>query len=103
MRSIPPELDAALSRLTRALEALETGVARRLDAEKSRADIEAELAAFEDDRARLAAELDTALGRATRMEAATGEVSRRLDRALADLAALLAETPAESDADEAEA
>ena len=76
-------LDDALKRLDGALDLLETSVARRLDAERRRGDLETELQIMQDDRARLAVELDGALARLARMEAATQDVGRRVKRAAA--------------------
>ncbi|SFL60872.1 DUF4164 domain-containing protein [Methylorubrum salsuginis] len=75
-------LEEAIGRLDAALALLETAVARRLEAERSRGDRETEFALLEEDRARLAAELDAAGARLARMNVTTGEVGRRLDRAI---------------------
>ena len=64
-------LEEALHRLDTALALLETAVARKLEAERSRGDRETEFALLEEDRVRLA-----------RMTSTTGEVNRRLDRAI---------------------
>ena len=64
-----------------ALTLLEAAVARRLDAGE-RGDRDAELALMNEDRARLAAELDAASARLAHVEAAAGEVGLRLDRAI---------------------
>ena len=76
-------LEEALKRLNGALGQLELAVARRLDAEHRRGDVDTELQIMQDDRARLAGELDGALARLDRMEAATQDVSRRVSRAAA--------------------
>ncbi|GBU19767.1 MULTISPECIES: DUF4164 family protein [Methylobacterium] len=73
--------DEALARLDSALTLLEAAVARRLDAGE-RGDRDAELALMNEDRARLAAELDAASARLAHVEAAAGEVGLRLDRAI---------------------
>ena len=57
-------------------------VARRVEAEKRRGDLETELQLMQDDRARLAVELDAALTRLQRFEAATDDVSRRVRSAI---------------------
>jgi hypothetical protein len=75
-------LEEAISRLDAALALLENAVARRLEAERSRGDRDTEFALLEEDRARLAAELDAAGARLARMNITTGEVGRRLDRAI---------------------
>ena len=74
-------LDDALSRLDGALGLLEVAVARRLEAERRRGDLETELQIMQDDRARLAVELDSASARLARKEAATADIGRRVHRA----------------------
>lgn len=85
-------LDSALERLAAALDALERAAARRQEAEFASVDLEEELAVMQDDRGRLAIELDAALGRAQAQEQAREEVLRRLERASAGIGAVLGET-----------
>ena len=61
---------------------LEASLARRLDAERRRGDLETELQLMQDDRARLAVELDGADPRSHRFEAATDDVGRRVQPAI---------------------
>jgi predicted nucleic acid-binding Zn-ribbon protein len=75
-------LDAAMRRLEGALGLLEAAVTRRLEAERRRGDLETELQIMQDDRARLAVDLDGAMARLRRVEAATKDVSGRVDRAV---------------------
>ena len=75
-------LDDAVSRLDAALGALEATLGRRLDLERRRGDLETELQIMQDDRARLAVELDAASARLARMEAATADVGCRVHRAI---------------------
>ena len=75
-------LDDAVRRLEAALGALEATLGRRLDLERRRGDLETELQIMQDDRARLAVELDAASARLARMEAATADVGRRVHRAI---------------------
>jgi predicted nucleic acid-binding Zn-ribbon protein len=75
-------LDDAVKRLDAALGALEATLGRRLDLERRRGDLETELQIMQDDRARLAVELDAASARLARMEAATADVGRRVHRAI---------------------
>jgi hypothetical protein len=82
-------LDAALKRLAAALDQLEAASARRAQAAATRADLEEELAIMQDDRSRLAAELDGALARAKSLQVANNEVSRRLERASATIQSVL--------------
>jgi uncharacterized protein YicC (UPF0701 family) len=75
-------LDEATERLERALGLLEMAVARRIEAERRRGDLEIELQLMQDDRARLAVELDGAITRLNRVEAATSDVGARVRRAI---------------------
>ena len=86
-RSADP-LDAALACLLGALAALEAAVGRRREADLAQSDLSEALGAMEDDRSRLALELDVALARGQRLEAANDEVARRLESAAAAIAAL---------------
>ncbi len=85
----PTALDRALARLASALEGLETVVGLRVAHEGARPDVEAELAAMQDDRARLAQDLDMALARAGRLDAALAESGERIDRAVGEVRAAL--------------
>jgi Domain of unknown function (DUF4164) len=85
-------LDEAVKRLENALGLLEATVARRLDVEKRRGDLETELQIMQDDRARLAVELDGALTRLHRFEAAAGHVGERVRRAIGAIEDVLAGT-----------
>ena len=82
-------VDDALARLEAALGLLEAAVARRLDGERSRGDLETELQIMQDDRARLAGELDGATARLRRSEAAVDDVERRLGRAVGAVESVL--------------
>lgn len=86
----PNPLDAALKRLADALESLEAADERRAAAERGRADLEEELGVMQDDRARLAAELDGALAGNRALTLASADVNGRLERAEAMLNELLA-------------
>jgi chromosome segregation ATPase len=89
-------LDDALQRLSAALDELETTVARRLEAELSHADLEEELDVMQDDRSRLALELDAALAHKSALEKARDEVLTRLDRTSLGIRAVLGDDgPAE--------
>lgn len=75
-------LDEALARLDTALGALEATVGRRLDLQRRRGDLETELQIMQDDRARLAVELESATARLEQVESATDDVGRRVQRAI---------------------
>ncbi len=74
-------LDHALKRLAVALDQLEAATERRLKTAAQRTDIEEEFAVLQDDRARLAVELDGAVARSQSLELANNEVARRLAKA----------------------
>jgi hypothetical protein len=82
-------LEPPLKRLRAALDLLEAAVERWLRQEGLRADTQEELALMQDDRARLATELDGALGRNRDLAAANMEAARRVDRASAAIKAVL--------------
>lgn len=75
-------LEDAIIRLDAALGQLEAASQRRIEAERRRGDQETELTLMQDDRARLAAELDGTLARLTRVESAAADVNKRLDKAM---------------------
>jgi chromosome segregation ATPase len=91
--ALPPPLEAALARFEKELDALETAVAQRLENEMSLADLEEELAVMQDDRGRLALDLDEALARAAAIEKTRDEVLRRVERASAGVASVLGVAP----------
>jgi predicted nucleic acid-binding Zn-ribbon protein len=78
-------LDDAVKRLENALGSLEASVSRRLDVERRRGDLETELQIMQDDRARLAVELDGALTRLGRFEAATDDIRQRIRVAMGEI------------------
>ena len=75
-------LDEGMKRLEAALGLLEAAVTRRLEADRRRGDLETELQIMQDDRARLAVELDGTVARLHRVEAAATDVGRRVERAV---------------------
>lgn len=83
-------LDEAMRRLEASLGLLEASVARRLANERNKVDLETELQIMQDDRARLAVELDGAVDRLGKFEAASQDVERRVDRAIASIEEVLA-------------
>ena len=84
-------VDDALRRLNAMLGQLEAALARRLDAERRRSDLEIELEVMQDDRSRLAVELDGAAARLARVEAASDDVGRRLAHAIGTVEQVLGE------------
>jgi Domain of unknown function (DUF4164) len=88
---LPERLDAALKRLAAALDLLEAASERRARADTLRTNLEDELAVMQDDRSRLAVELDGAVARSMSLELANDEVARRLSGASAEIREVLAE------------
>jgi hypothetical protein len=86
-------IEAATRRLAAALEGLDAALHRRRDADRREAALSAQVAAFGADRARLAADLDQHTARAQRLDAASRDVSQRLDKAIAAVEAVLAREP----------
>ena len=82
-------LTGAIARLNQALDRLEAAVDARIEREESLADTEAEVQRMGADRTRLAESLDNAEARASRLEAANREVSRRLVDAMEAIRAVL--------------
>ncbi len=87
-------LNDAIRKLDASLGLLEAAVSRRLAAERTRADLETELQIMQDDRARLAVELDGASNRLNRVEAAAEDVGRRVGRAISAIEEVIAHAPA---------
>jgi hypothetical protein len=86
-------LEPSLKRLRAAIDLLEAAIERRLRQDSAQGDAQEELALMQDDRARLAVELDGALDRNRGLLAANTEAARRLSRAGAVLRTIL-ERPA---------
>ncbi len=78
-------IEIATRRLQSALDALDSAVERRLERDQGEAALASQVHAFDADRARLAAELDTAAARARALETANREVAQRLDTAIATI------------------
>lgn len=82
-------LKEVLSRLARAMDALENSAGAQLEQVQDYAEAEAEVQRMNADRARLAQELDTSEARADRLAEANREVSRRLVTAMETIRAVL--------------
>jgi hypothetical protein len=90
-------LDDAMQRLAAALDLLDVAVTRRLAVEHGRASLETELQIMQDDRARLALELESASGRLAQVEAATAHVGRRVHTAIGAVREVLTRAEASPD------
>ena len=82
-------LKEVLSRLARAMDALEDAVGAQLEQVQDYAEAEAEVQRMNADRAKLAQELDSSEARADRLSEANREVSRRLVAAMETIRAVL--------------
>jgi hypothetical protein len=80
-KAVSPAITQALGQLRTAVAALESVVARRSQDDRSVETLKKELAVMQDDRAQIALDLDAALAKAARLDAVTGELGRRVDRA----------------------
>jgi hypothetical protein len=87
----PSAIDAAIHRLTQALDALQAAVIRKREADTGGDSVAMQLHALGTDRARLAGELDTAAARARKLEDTNREVARRIDIAMGTIQKLLDE------------
>ncbi len=81
--------ESALKSLDASLGQLEAAAQRKLDLERRRGDLETELAIMQDDRSRLATDLDGTLLRLRRVEGAADDAVKRLDRAMLAINAVL--------------
>ena len=81
--------EPSLRRMRAAIDLLEAALERRARRDASRGDADEELALMQDDRARLAVELDGALDRGRALEAANAEAAKRLAQASAALDELI--------------
>ncbi|QCK86745.1 DUF4164 family protein [Phreatobacter aquaticus] len=86
----PSRLEAATRRLSAALSGLETAIARRIENERGQERLQLQAQAAEEDRARLAEELDRSTDRIALLEAANRDVVRRLDQSMDAIRGVLA-------------
>jgi hypothetical protein len=84
-----PELEAAIRRLTAAIGQLEAAAAARPAISAPRGDLETELQLMQDDRARLAVELESATARLNQVEVASEHVGQRLQAAIGHVSEVL--------------
>ena len=80
----PPaaDIDAATRRLTSALDALESAVERRREADRDEDELATRIQALGADRSRLADELDTSLVKSRKLERTNREIAEKLDSAI---------------------
>ena len=74
-------LETSLKRLAAAVDALEWATDMRMRHDEARASTQEEFSLMQDDRSRLAVELDAAVDRSRALESANAEAAKRLARA----------------------
>ncbi len=89
----PPaaDIDAATRRLMSALDALESAVERRREADRDEDELATRIQALGADRSRLADELDTSLVKSRKLERANREIAEKLDAAIGTIRDVLSE------------
>jgi hypothetical protein len=83
------DIDVATRRLMAALEALESAVERRREADRDENELAIRIQALGTDRSRLADELDGSLVKTRRLERANREIAERLDAAIGTIRVVL--------------
>lgn len=78
----PADIEAATRRLMAALDALESAVERRREADRDEDELATRIQALGADRSRLADELDGSLVKSRKLERANREIAERLDVAI---------------------
>ena len=81
IKSSLDDIEMSLKRLGSAVEALEWATDLRVRHEEARATTQEEFALMQDDRSRLAVELDAAVDRSRALESANSEAGKRLAHA----------------------
>jgi hypothetical protein len=89
------DVEAATRRLMAALDALESAVERRADADRDENELAARIQALGADRSRLADELDGSLVKSRKLERTNREIAAKLDAAIGTIRAVIdaGETP----------
>ncbi|SDT41822.1 protein of unknown function [Bradyrhizobium canariense] len=83
------DIDAATRRLMTALDALESAVERRREADRDENELASRIQALGADRSRLADELDGSLVKTRRLERTNREIGERLDAAIETIRAVI--------------
>jgi hypothetical protein len=83
------DIDAATRRLMAALDALESAVERRRDADRDENELATRIQALGADRSRLADELDGSLVKSRKLERVNREIAERLDAAIGTIRSVL--------------
>jgi chromosome segregation ATPase len=82
-------IEAASRRLTAALDALDEAAERRREVDRGQQALANQVHVLDNDRARLAGELDHAAARARALETVNREVAQRIDTAIATIRGVL--------------
>jgi predicted nucleic acid-binding Zn-ribbon protein len=88
-------LDEATKRFQAALGLLDAAVGRRVNSQSRRSDLETELQIMQDDRTRLATELESTAARLGRAQGVADHLGRRIDSAIGTIQEILAEADGE--------
>ena len=83
------DIDAASRRLMTALDALESAVERRREADRDENELAVRIQALGADRSRLADELDGSLVKSRRLERTNREIAEKLDAAIGTIRSVL--------------
>ena len=83
------DIDSATRRLLTALDALESAVERRREADRDEDELATRIQALGADRSRLADELDGSLVKSRRLERTNREIAERLDAAIGTIRSVL--------------
>ena len=83
------DIEAATRRLMTALDALESSVERRREADRDENELASRIQALGADRSRLADELDGSLVKTRRLERTNREIAEKLDAAIGSIRAVL--------------
>jgi hypothetical protein len=83
------DIETATRRLTAALDALESSVERRREADRDEDELATRIQALGADRSRLADELDGSLVRSRKLERVNREIAEKLDAAIGTIKSVL--------------
>ena len=87
--ALSADIDAASRRLMTALDALESAVERRREADRDENELATRIQALGADRSRLADELDGSLVKSRKLERTNREIAERLDAAIGTIRSVL--------------
>ncbi len=82
-------IEAASRRLALALDSLEAAAEERHEVDLGEDNLMAQVHALDDDRSRLASDLDAAMARARLLESTNRDIARRLDSAIGTIRSVL--------------